>query len=187
MKKNLFLLTLLLTVFCTTQLNAKTRFGIKGGVVFENFRYEEADKELALENAAKWQVGIFSQKKMGLGFSFQPELLYTWNKIEGKKKGVKANDIHHFEVPLNLQWGPKLLFARPYIMAGPYFSSAINLKDISKDLVKRFDWGVGASAGIEIFCLQLSARYAWGLRNVSSEKDFDMNRNTFNVSIGILF
>ena len=175
--------------FCMSQADAQVRFGIKGGVNFENFNYKNANEELTIDNAVGWQLGALLQFQTSVGMAVQPELLYTVKKAE-VKDGLKnePNSIHYFEVPFNLQWGFNLAFIRPYVMAGPYFGYAVEFGgDTFKSHIDRFDWGIGLGAGLELSNLQLGAYYSWGLHNVSSVKEFEMKNNTFTLSLAILF
>ena len=171
---------------CMSQIDAQVRFGIKGGVNFENFNYKNAKEELTIDNSIGWQAGALLQFKIPVvGIGVQPELLYTVKKAEVKNE---SNSIHYFEVPLNVQWGFDLAIIRPYVMAGPYFGYAVQCNgDVFKSHIDKFDWGVGLGAGIELWKLQLGARYSWGLQNVSSMKEFEMKNNTFTLSLALMF
>ena len=174
---------------CMSQIEAQVRFGIKGGVNFENFNYKNANEELTIDNAVGWQLGALLQFQTSVGMAVQPELLYTVKKAE-VKDGLKnePNSIHYFEIPFHLQWGFNLAFIRPYVMAGPYFGYAVQFSgDTFKSHIDRFDWGIGLGAGIEFWKLQLGARYSWGLQNVSCKEDFEIKNNTFTLSLALLF
>ena len=172
-----------------SQVDAQVRFGIKGGVNFENFDYKNAKEELTIDNSIGWQVGALLQFQTSVGMGIQPEMLYTVKKAD-VKNGVKneSNSIHYFEIPLNVQLGFDLAFIRPYVMAGPYFSYAVQFGgDVFKSHINKFDWGVGLGAGIELSNLQIGARYSWGLQNVSCVKELEMKNNTFTLSLALLF
>ena len=188
MKRRIVLVVMM--ACCMSQVDAQVRFGIKGGVNFENFSYKNAQEELTIDNSVGWQAGALLQFKIPVvEIGVQPELLYTVKKAD-VKDGVKneSNSIHYFEVPLNVQWGFNLAFIRPYVMAGPYFGYAVEFGgDVFKSHIDRFDWGIGLGAGIELWKLQLGARYSWGLQNVSGVKEFEMKNNTFTLSLALLF
>ena len=191
MKKKRFFLVFVLAVFSMTQLNAQTRFGIKGGVGFEHYNYSKIPYyELIPEKKTNWQLGILYQNKLSAGFSLQPELLYVWHKSDDIMRGKvgKENDLHYFEFPLNVQWGPDLKWVRPFVVAGPYFGFAVHIHDdVLKSHTQKFDWGFGAGAGVDIWKLQFAARYSWGMKDLSHPKELDMKRNTFNLALAFLF
>ena len=171
-----------------SQINAQVNFGIKGGVNFDKFKFDEdAKKQLTLENVSGWQAGALLQIKIPvIGVGVQPELLYTVSKTNIDSK---ENSIHYFEVPVNLQWGLNLAVVRPYLQGGPYFGYALKCEgDKFKDHINKIDWGVALGAGIDIWKFQLSCRYQWGLHNVSNEADFkELKNNKLSLSLGFLF
>jgi len=193
--KNMKKIILLIMVLgcATIRIDAQVHFGIKGGVNFDNFNYKDAKNELTLNNMTGWEAGVVLQFKIPIiGLGVQPELLYTVHKAKLSDVGVGVSDlpvsIRYFEVPLNVQWGVNLGFLRPYVMAGPYFCYAVHFDDYKmKHRMDRFDWGVGAGAGIEIRKIQFGARYMWGLQDVSCRDDFNMRNNSFRLSLTILF
>jgi len=175
----------IMVLACCSQINAQIHFGIKGGINFDNFKLKDA-KELSISNTTGWQAGVLLQFRVPvIGIGVQPEVLYT---VRNAKANDVSNSVSYLEVPLNVQWGLNLAIVRPYLMAGPYFSYAMNFKgDEFKKRLDKFDWGVGLGAGIEIRKIQLGARYQWGLQNVSRVRDFEMKNNSFRLSLAILF
>jgi len=177
----------MVVAFSLSQVNAQVKFGVKGGVNFENFDVKEAKtRNYVLDNSIGWQAGALLQIKIpGLGIGVQPELLYTVCKADINDE---TNSIHYFEVPINARLGVNLFLIRPYLMAGPYFGYAVNLEgDVFKNEINKFDWGLGLGGGVEIWKFQFDASYSWGLLNVSNAKEFEMKNNRFTLSLGILF
>ena len=170
---------------CLSQMDAQIHIGIKGGLNFMNFSLKNAGDELTFNNSTGWQIGALLQVGIPVvGLGVQPELLYTVKKA---KVDDVSSSIHYFEVPLNVQWGFKVLFLRPYVMAGPYFGYAVDFNgDVFNSQIDRFVWGIGLGAGIEFRKLQLGARYSWGLQNVRV-RDFELKNNMFTLSLAVLF
>lgn len=187
MKK--IILTFAMVACYMSLIHAQVHFGIKGGVSFENFKLKGND--YALSNSSGWHVGALLQFKVPVvGIGLQPELLYTAKKANVNSANVNSetNRIHYFEVPVNVLWKFNLVVVRPYLQAGPYFSYAVDSKGgLFHAHVNKFDWGVGLGAGVELWKLQLSGRYAWGMQNISKENNFKLRNNTFNVSLAFLF
>ena len=184
MKK--IILTIVMVACFLSQIDAQIKFGIKGGVNFEHFKLKDAREKLTFDNSVGWQAGVLLQAKIPvIGLGVQPELLYTVKKADVANE---SNRIQYFEVPLNVRFGLNLLVVRPYLMGGPYFSYALKTEGtVFKPQINKFDWGIGLGGGVEIWKLQLGARYSWGLQNVSKVKEFEMKNNTFSVSLGLLF
>jgi len=184
MKK--FIISIMFMACYMSLINAQVHFGIKGGVNFDNFNLKGAKNELTISNSAGWQAGVLLQFKVPvIGIGVQPELLYT---VRNAKANEVSNRISYLEVPLNVQWGLNLAILRPYLMAGPYFSYALNFKGNElKDRIEKIDWGVGLGAGVEIRKIQFGARYQWGIQDVSHVRDFKIKNNSFRLSMAILF
>ena len=181
------LLSMVMTAFMISQINAQFRFGLKAGANFENIKLKNATVgTFKLDNSTGWQAGaLFQIKVPGIGLAVQPELLYTVSKANVNNA---SNDIHYFEVPINAQMGLDLKILRAYLQAGPYFGYAVKLDgDIFKQEINKFDWGVGLGAGVELWKLQFDARYSWGLQNISSVKQFEMKNNRFTLAVAFLF
>jgi len=183
MKK--IILAILVTACSISQINAQFKFGLKAGANFNNVKVKEAPATLKVDNLTGWQAGALLQIKIpAVGIAVQPELLYTARKfkIDEEKSGI-----NYFEVPINLQLGLNLVLLRPYLQAGPYFGYVLNADGENfKDKIDKFDWGIGLGGGLEIWKLQLDARYSWGLQNVSA-KDFQIKNNRFTLSLAYLF
>ena len=180
------ILTIVMMACCMSQITAQVKFGLKGGIDFDNFRLKDNKEQLTLENVSGWQAGALFQiniPKTGIGI--QPELLYTVCRANINEK---ENSIHYFEVPVNLQLGINLVVIRPYIQGGPYFGYALKTDgEWFKDKINKYDWGFALGAGLGIWKFQFSGRYQWGLQNVSDRADFELKKNKLNLSLGFLF
>ena len=93
-----------------------------------------------------------------------------------------AQNMGFVELPVSLQWGPDLLLFRPFVDFTPYIGYAVTNEtygDIKfsssswKDK-ERFEYGVGIGGGINVWKLQVIARYNWNfgsLYNVEGWND----------------
>ena len=187
---------LLVSILCLGVLNA----GAQGFIVKGGWNYSKSDVKDIKDGHNGWQVGVGFQTESALGFSFQPELLY---KVNGLKFSDGANlRLSHLEVPLNVQWGPDLLIARPFVFAGPFvgYNFKPSGKGISEEEVNalhRFEWGVGVGLGINIWKLQVAGKYNWNFgtfADVTSAQaamaHFDSLKGhprTFEISVGLRF
>lgn len=167
---------------------------IKGG-----FNYSNATVEGIKSGKSGWQFGAGFQTESARGFSFQPELIY-------QVKGVKFNDaknlnLGYLQVPLNVQWGPDLLIARPYIFAGPYVGIKVrnqfkgnnwnetDMKTIGNGL-KKTEWGLGVGLGLDIFKFQISGKYNWNfgaIADTNALPSLEGAPRSFEISVGLKF
>jgi hypothetical protein len=91
--------------------------------------------------------------------------------------------VGYIELPLQLQWGPDLLLFRPYVLAEPFLGYAIatnsegkNQLDISSSSkglkesgLSRLEYGLSLGAGIDVWKLQLAAKYFWNFGSLYSD------------------
>ena len=147
-----------------------------------------------------WHAGIGFQTEPSHGFSFQPELLY---KVSGLKFSDGADlRLSSLELPLNLQWGPDLLIARPFVVGGPFLGyrfkpSGKDITEADVKALKRFEWGVGVGLGIEIWKLQIAGKYNWNFGTLADIKsaqdamshfdDISGHIGTFEIAIALRF
>ncbi len=194
--------------------SAQFNYGVIGGVTFTSSQ----PAEWKLTNDLQYHVGGTFRFMLPLGFAIQPEVLYhvKGTNIPSTSDAVKNFNykVGFLEVPVSVQWGPDLLVMRPYIEAVPFFGYALNNKykedestaSVHNDWtgLKRWEYGLGLGAGIEIWHFQISARYNWNFGSmfdakqeitdvnsfVSKMKDTVGNRNNFGgvtISLAVLF
>lgn len=148
-------------------------FLIKGGVTLSNVASPTL-KDLFVgdsKNFTGWHAGIGYQTASFGGFSLQPELLFN-------AKGSKLENISehkwkmsYIELPINVQWGIDLIVAKPFIFCSPYIG--YNVVDKTAEFwesikTKPFEYGLGVGAGLDLFHLQITAKYSWNFGPVAS-------------------
>jgi len=189
---------LIVSILCFGILANAQGFIIKGG-----WNFSGSSVQAMKDGRNGWQAGVGYQTESSHGFSFQPELLW-------KVSGLKLSDgfdpkLCYLEVPLNVQWGPDLLIARPFVFGGPYLGYRVktrfkeepttSLMDaFNKD---KFEFGLGVGLGINVWKLQIAGRFNWNLgkfADVSSMKEFvgkyenlDSSLRTLEISVGLRF
>lgn len=169
-------------------------------IVKAGFNYTNASVESLKSGKSGWQVGVGYQTGQWTGFTLQPELLY-------KVKGVTLEDatnvsINSVELPVNIQWGPDLLIARPFIFASPFlglnlgtkFSKETSLAETINKNLKRFEYGVGLGLGINVWKLQVTGKYNWNFGKITTWSDAQANikgldpaAKTFELGVGLIF
>jgi len=190
MKKiTLSLLALLLCI----GLSAQPRVGIKGGLNFNSIKDVKWSSE-TIDNATGWHVGVVSLAKLPLGFAFQPELLYSVKNYGSKDS--KFN-LCYVEVPLNLQWGIDMILFRPFVMASPYISYLTSVGGEASKWKKdkklnNFDYGFGLGFGLDLWKIQVTGKYNWGLGKLGNIKEdkWELNDSSlmgFQLSLALLF
>ncbi len=168
MNKIKFMILAILMVAGISGVDAKGRFGIIGGANFSHANYKEWSKE----NVTQYQVGITSQARLPLGFSIQPSLVYQAKGMSLPTPAGIPNALTDYdykmgfvELPVAVQWGIDLLLFRPYLEVAPFVGCAVAKNDpnIKWTDINRFSYGVGLGGGLEVWKLQVSARYNWNL------------------------
>lgn len=208
--KRLLLVVVALTLLVSVQASGQARFGITGGLGWSQFKVSEIMDEKA---PAGWNAGVTVAVDLPLGFSIQPTLRYHHKSaLIAESLGQRMG---YLELPVSLQWGPDLLVFRPFLDFTPYIGYALSNEVFlrtslpiegslslsgsdSWDGKQRFEYGLGLGGGIEVWRLQIVARYNWNfgkLYDVEGWDDIkeslgDLNAESSNfggVTLGLAF
>lgn len=189
--KRLFLFAVALLAAAGITANAQgARFGIQGGFTSSNSNV----KEFKTSSVSLYQAGVAVNIPIVAGFAIQPALVYQM-KGATLDKAIDAGimpslqsletKVGFLELPVQIQWGPDMLAFRPYVFAEPFVGIGVNtdntattleavktnFKDFSNSAVKRLEYGLGVGAGIEVWKIQVSARYFWNFGSLYQEGD----------------
>lgn len=194
MKRLSIFLAILLCFAAGTTVSAQGLI-IKGGLNYTNVDLE--GKNFKFDDGTGWHFGAGFQTASMMGFSLQPELLYS---VQGIKLIDGAVEVQkkssYLELPVNIQWGIDLIAAKPFIMVTPRI--AYNLKnwankETTNSLLTQFinektnlEFGIGVGAGLNVWKLQITAKYEWNFGHVSSIEEYLANAKEANKSIGNL-
>lgn len=202
MRKSLFVATLVAALaFCTdasAQHYMSSRVGLIGGFTSSEAKIKNVDTK----SVSLYHIGLTAELPLGGGFAIQPSVLY---QVKGASAdnigGMSVSDlgksfetkVGYLEVPVQIQWGPDLMFFRPYAFAEPFVGYRISTSDKEaakafKDELKKVEYGLGLGAGIEVWRLQISAKYFWNFGKIyetgdtagDTIKDAVNNGNNFN-------
>lgn len=197
MKKLLALFLGILIV--STSSFSQTRFGIKGGLNFANASNISSNINDTWKSQSGYQLGIALQFKIPLiGLSIQPELLYSTVR-ENTDDPENTINIDYITLPINFELGVDMMIFRPFIVASPFISYAIQnstrLENQPFDDMNRFDYGIGLGAGFDLWKLQIMGKYNWGLGKLqNAEATWDQAETYknarlqgFQLSIAFLF
>ncbi len=168
--KRILLAAVAAMMLFSAQASAQARWGVTGGMNFNTTKLTG----VSTENRIGWNAGLTCLVDLPLGFSLQPSLVYS-QKSANISENV-AQNMGYVELPLSLQWGPDLLVFRPFVDVTPYVGYAVSNKtfttvaplgldvqytDSSWDGKERFEYGLGIGGGINVWKLQILARYCW--------------------------
>lgn len=173
MKRLITVITLcVMTFWASYTLNARG-FGITGGASFIGV------KNIDSESITGYHAGLTYKFDLPFGFAIQPSLLYHMKGSaiadafeSGSSVSLKTG---YLEVPVSFQWGPDLILFRPFLDVTPFIGYGLNnsitgsytehMSDFksknSWDGINRLEYGLGIGAGLDLWRLQIIARYNW--------------------------
>ncbi|MGD9328004.1 MAG: porin family protein [Cyclobacteriaceae bacterium] len=172
--------------------------GLKGGANFasQNTSSFLPSVEISTSNITGFVGGAYLNYFFGDKSAIQLELLYSQkgsvSEIIQGGSSVQSNDnkLTYFDIPVLFRWQ---IIKFLNIHAGPQFSiltkavteDGTTSEDI-KDELKNSDFGliIGAEANLPLR-LNLTARYIYGLSNVSEIEDIEIKNSTFQLTLGI--
>ncbi len=191
MKRLLISVIALFLVF-SVQASAQVKFGVTAGMNFNTAKLSDFD----VNSKAGWNAGVTCLLDLPLGFSVQPSLVYN-QKGAFLADGI-SQSMGYLELPVSIQWGPDLIALRPFLDVTPYVGYGLSNKlkgDFelagieagfeSKDWdgKQRFEYGLGLGAGVNVWKLQVIARYCWNLGklyNGDAIEDWDNIKDHLN-------
>ena len=179
-----------------------TRFGVKGGLNFSNFRVDDIEDNNV---KAGLNLGLFMKLPISDVVAIQPELLYSSkgsklrydNVIQGE--GEYRFNMNYVELPImgvfhigdvfNIQVGPYLAYLASANIKN--MDDDLNIQgvaDLNEDNFNRFDYGVAAGIGLDFNGFVVGARYNYGLNEIgeSGSLSGQMTNNSKN-SVGTVY
>jgi len=179
-----------------------TRFGVKGGANFSNFRVDDLE-----DNNVKvgLNLGLFMKLPVSEAVAIQPELLYSSkgakltydNFVQGE--GEYRFNFNYLELPVMGVFHIGDVFN---IQVGPYISylTSANIKNMDDDLdiqdiadldegdFNRIDYGLAAGIGFDFNGFIVGARYTHGFKEVGESGSIagEFTGNSKN-SVGTIF
>ena len=166
-------------------------------------------KNVDSKSISLYHAGIAFEIPLGAGFAIQPEVLYqvkgmslnNWGDSTTGQIGKSfETKVGFVEVPVQIQWGPDLVAFRPYGFVEPFAGYQISSggDQTLKSELQKVEYGMSLGAGIDIWHLQVAAKYFWNFGSVykSDLKETGntitglKDGNTFNgfaISVAIFF
>ena len=174
--KRIYIIIASVLLLMSASVSAQTRWGVTAGMNFNTSKFTQVD----VKARTGWSAGATCLVDLPLGFSIQPSLLYH-------QKGANitneiAQNMGFIELPVSVQWGPDLLVFRPFLDVTPYIGYALS-NEVTTSLAdfkfsswqgkERFEYGLGIGAGINVWKLQLIARYNWNFGSLYNVEGWD--------------
>lgn len=200
MKTKLFYLIAL--IFLVQIANAQT-FGIKGGLNIANMSWIEDGVTYSPKAIAGIHVGPVLDIPLQGSLNFNTGLLFSviGYKNTSNYQGTSyttTTTFNDLEIPLNLAYKfPINDKSKFFIQAGPFLGYALSGKDkdsegsVSIDFeaesIKRFNYGLGVGAGIELGSIVASANYQIGLANLYDDTSVKLKSKVFQISLAYMF
>lgn len=191
---------LLLANFSARAQNAAFHFGILGGLTNDWIGSTSANKNTSL---AGWHGGFAVEVKLPMYFGLQPGVQYELGHSNvlvssfGAVPEYNELKIHRISVPLALQWGPDLGVIRIFGQFVPTFNFNVGgeYKDATLSngwypampYINPFQFGLGLGLGIELWKIQLSARYNWLFGDWRLHRDDSPFKNNSSGTEGVTF
>jgi hypothetical protein len=165
-------------------------YGLRFGQNIATIKSQQGDSQDVITGL---MGGLVLQVVWPKGFVVQPELLYSRKGCIFTGSGLKY-DIDYLEVPINLMYRIHMAEVKPFAIVSPYAAYALRLTengnmtsdDTYSGQIQKFDYGIGAGAGFDIWKIQLSFKYNWGFAKVLEEQ-FVVRNKVFTISAAFLF
>ena len=181
MKKQILAVVVLLMT-AVMGLHAQSRIGILAGITSSDSNV----KEFKTSSVSLYHAGVAANFPLGLGFAIQPQVGYqvkgvSMDQITSVSSADAINSLEtkvgYLEVPVQIQWGPDLVAFRPYVFGEPFIGYGLTMQaESDKDTVKndfdkfsmnRVEYGLGLGVGLEVWKIQLAAKYFWNFGSLA--------------------
>ena len=148
-------------------VGAHAQFGLLFGLTSSSVRMSSSDAVSLYHAGLTYKIGLPA------GFALQPGVLY---QVKGANVGQLGNASDEdfklktgfVEVPLGIQWGPRLAVFRPFALVEPFVGYRVSstdkgnetFRDWARQAKNKFEYGFGLGGGLEIADhIQLSAQW----------------------------
>ena len=186
------LVLLVISILCVGALTANAEgLVIKGGANFTQIKNVDS-------KPFGYQFGLGFQTEIpdGIGLCFQPEVVYKVVGFEYDKETLKRG---YLEIPINVQLGLNIGnqdTVHPFVFAGPYvgigagiFGNKATKESLKSDL-KAVEYGLGLGVGIDLWILQLTAKYNWNFGKIADTTkvpELAASPRTIEICVGLTF
>ena len=194
MKK--FIVLVLLMALAAMPMNAKIKFGVKGGLNISSVHFNK--DIIDSDNVTGFQIGPMVETTLPLvGLGVDAAVLYSQKGWKLKASDDISTDLksNYLDIPVNLKWKFGLPAVKGYLAAGPYIGFRLGGDDILDDLLgqvkeKTFAAGLNFGAGVELISLlQVGVNYGLGLTDNYSISKYDVSSKNcgWSITAAIIF
>lgn len=186
---------LLLSLACNAQSLA-VHYGAHVGITAD--KLASFGKDFKNSGCTGWHAGFTAILKLPAHFAIQPSVNFEQSSgrmpVTGSKLWTEA-----INVPVSLQWGPDLGIVRLYAQAVPYVDFILNshadskwdkeLHGDAKHFYNPVQFGLGVGGGLDVWRLQLSCRYNFGLTRVGKDVNMknEVTRRGVTFTVAYMF
>ena len=188
MKKFIFAAALFLVSLCFADNLSAGNFGVTGGANFHASEFKSANAK----TMTQWNAGICYKFNLPMGFQLHPTLLYNVKSAAADSMPLNLS-VGYLEFMASAQWGIDLILFRPYLEVSPFVGYALNSWGDVASMFKSTDcleYGVGLGGGLQIWRLQVAARYNFTVADFSKvdlETVRDANFDGVSLSLTYFF
>src|SRR5574344_65085 len=198
--KHSFIMTIvaIAAMASATTMTAQSKIGVIGGFTSSNSNVKNFDTK----SVSQYHAGLTVEIPVGLGFSVQPSVLYQvkgtqLDQVQSGSSFSVDTKVGYVEVPVALQYGLDLALFKPFAFVEPFVGYGVNfeakqngrnqtvetIKSKGDDAnISRLEYGLGIAGGIDIWKIQVSARYFWNFGSLC-DKDNKVSADTITNTI----
>ena len=216
-KLYLFVLIAVLTAgFVQAQITLGGRAGLSFTNMSVKYDGKKPDKEDRGKLKPGFQMGVTGEYVLNSEFSVQSGLIFATQGLRYESSGddwgltydtkTKMN-ISYLQIPINALYQMDMDDLKLVLMAGPYFGFALSGKTQTKGTydgqpidsgekiefgskmgqLKRLDFGVGLSIGLQFGDIRAGIGYQFGMMNLSNFDKTSQKNNGLTLSVTYLF
>ena len=178
-------------------------FGVKGGVNFASMTFSASGMDISPKSIVGFHLGPVADFELQESLYFNTGILYSLKgykvKMDFLGESIEGTaKINYLEIPLNFAYKFSISeTSNFFVQAGPYLGYALSGKEKSDgettDIefgdggMKRFDFGIGIGAGLELGPITPSLSYQFGLANLSDDSEVTIKNKVLQFSVAYMF
>ena len=178
-------------------INANAQgIGVKGGFSLADDLYKLYITKMPTDYIAGLTAGISAEIPLAESIYLNPNLLFikkgTHVEITGAERRIR---IRYLEFPIDVMYKYDFVTWKLFAEAGPYLgiglSARIKEQDNKEkikfgseaDRFKRFDYGIGFGAGIEINKIQVGLNFGLGFPDISNNESEVLRNRVYTLTV----
>jgi outer membrane immunogenic protein len=195
MKKGFSLLLLLAIIVSIGSAQVGISKGLIGGLNLATVGGDNAPS--GVKSVTGYAAGVFLDLNVPGPFSFEANALYSMKGAKTEVGSITYTDTYSYvDVPILVKYYFPLPAARPYLCAGPMYSTLLSAKtkqeggflpgerDV-KDAMAKSDVGAVVGIGIGFSSLRIDARYNLGLSTLDKDGKLKMYNRVISLYVGL--